>query len=67
MMNQNELRIHLHAHNHANLQKTEKLHPENKTTFIWNILTFSAYRVSIVFLKYFKTLVICHSVCNKAK
>ena len=29
----NEASIPLHAHNHANLQETEKLHLENKTTF----------------------------------
>ena len=33
VMDQNEVSIHLHAHNHANLQETEKLHLENKTTF----------------------------------
>ena len=32
-MDQNEVSIDLHAHNHANLQETEKLHVENKTTF----------------------------------
>ena len=36
-MEQNVVSIPLHAHNHANLQKTEKLHLENKTTFNWNI------------------------------
>ena len=29
----NEVSIPLHAHNHANLQGTEKLHLENKATF----------------------------------
>ena len=33
----NEVSIHLHAHNNANLQKAEKLHLEYKTTLIWNI------------------------------
>ena len=33
VMDQNEVSIHLHAHNYANLQETEKLHLENKTTF----------------------------------
>ena len=36
-MDQNEVSIHLHAHNHENLQETEKLHLENKTTLNWNI------------------------------
>ena len=33
LRDQNEVSIALHAHNHANLLETEKLHPENKTTF----------------------------------
>ena len=33
VMDQNEVSIHLYAHNYANLQETEKLHLENKTTF----------------------------------
>ena len=36
-MDQNEVSIPLHAHNHVNLRETEKLHLENKTTLIWNI------------------------------
>ena len=37
VMDQDEVSIPLHAHNHANLQKAEKLHLEYKTTLIWNI------------------------------
>ena len=38
VMDENEVSIPLHAHNHANLQETDKLHLENRTTFnIWNI------------------------------
>ena len=29
----NEVSLPMHAHNHANLQETEKLHLENKATF----------------------------------
>ena len=32
VMDQNEV-SNLHAHNHANLKETEKLHLESKTTF----------------------------------
>ena len=58
VMDENEVSIPLHAHNHANLQETEKLHLENKTTFnIWNI-DFQRVKGGFIFLKYFKTLVI---------
>ena len=33
----NEVSLLLRAHNHANLQETEKLHLENKLPLIWNI------------------------------
>ena len=54
VMSQNELRIHLHAHNHANLQKTEKLHPGNKTTFNLEYIDFQRVQGEYSFSEIFQ-------------
>ena len=48
----NELNIPYHAHNHANKEETEELHPENSDSRLFSNIDFQDLRVGLFFLKY---------------
>ena len=59
-----EVNRHKHDHNHRNVQETRKLHSTNCVN-CFLILTSSALKVDLHFVKNIATLIICHPIFNK--